>query len=152
MSYPSKTQYLDSKVQTASQPQLHLMLLDGALRFGRQTKEAWTDEAESASADQFLVRMIDIVEELILGSDAGKEEGSKPLAEQYTFVYRELTACRINHDLTKLTSCLQLLEYQRETWKLACEKMAAEAATAKPRMPHMPMGTFQPSEGLSLEA
>jgi len=129
------------------------MLLDGALRFGRQTKEAWSEDAESASRDQFLVRMIDIVEELVLGTSAGKEEGSKPLSEQYAFVYRELTACRINHDFSKLESCLQLLEYQRETWKLACDKLAAEVANTSqaPALTgmHVPLSS---TGSLSLEA
>jgi len=104
------------------------MLLDGALRFGRQTQEAWENDSEAANADQFLTRMINIVEELTLGTGTGTEICSKTMSEQYAFVYRELTFSQINRDRDKLYSCLQLLAYQRETWKLACEKLAAELA------------------------
>ncbi len=128
MSYPSKSQYLDSKVQTASQPQLHMMLLDGAIRFGRQAQKAWAEDDESIAIDQIMARMIDIVEAMVNGTSAGTEDSSKPLSEQYAFIYRELTACRLNRDPKKLNACLQLIEYQRETWKLACKKLAEEIA------------------------
>ncbi len=129
MSKPSDSQYLESKVLTASQPRLHLMMLEGALRFGQQAKQRWNDDEASAEAELLLNRMMDIVEELTLGTAAGGSDISKQLVEQYAFVYRELTASRINRDLQKLEECLKLLEYQRKTWKLACEKVVADPAT-----------------------
>ncbi len=130
MSTPTNSQYLESKVLTASQPRLHLMLLEGALRFGQQAKQnKWNDDEEFAETEQLLNRMMDIVEELTLGTNAGGSEISKQLVEQYAYLYRELTASRINRDLQKLDECLKLLEYQRKTWKLACEKVVADPAT-----------------------
>lgn len=152
MTRPSKTQYLDSKVLTASQPQLHLMLLNGALRFGRQTQKAWGSNAEAAS-DEPMTRMIEIVEALVNGAAAGTEESSQPMSEQYAFVYRELVASQLNHDLEKLIKSLELLEYQRETWNLACDKLVAETAAASksPALSgmHVPMSS---TGSLSLEA
>ncbi len=148
MAHFSKTQYLDTKVGTASQPQLHLMLLDGALRFGRQAKKDWADSATAVQADQALTRMIDIVEELVSGAATGKDKASKSLEEQYAFIYRALTASRINHQLDKLDSCLQLLEYQRETWKLACDELTKQVATL-PSTPHLASPAVS---SLSLEA
>lgn len=153
MSYPSKSKYLDSKVQTASQPQLHMMLLDGSLRFGRQAQKAWTDKAEATAIDQILVRMIDIVEAMVNGTSAGTEDSSKPLSEQYAFIYRELTACRLNHDLEKLNNCLELLDYQRETWRLACKKLTEEVASSSQTTVLTGMHTSGASvESFSLEA
>ncbi len=129
MSTPTNSQYLESKVLTASQPRLHLMMLEGALQFGQQAKQRWNDDEAFAVAEQLFSRMMDIVEELTLGTAAGGSEISKQLVEQYAFVYRELTASRINRDLQKLEECLKLLEFQRKTWKLACEKVAADPAT-----------------------
>jgi len=153
MTRPSKTQYLDSKVLTASQPQLHLMLLNGALRFGRQTQKAWGSNAEAATDEPSMTRMIEIVEALVNGAAAGTEESSKPMSEQYAFIYRELVASQLNHDLEQLIKSLELLEYQRETWNLACDKLVAEtAATSKaPALSgmHVPMSS---AGSLSLEA
>ncbi len=156
MNQPSRDQYLESKVLTASQPKLHLMLLDGALRFGNQARDAWAKADESPEAEQSLMRMFEIVEELLQGLASGEGDIASELAEQYAFVYRELADCLTSRDRKKLDSCLQLLDYQRETWRLANERLDgshAEADTkAKPAMPHLDMGMPQTSPGFSLEA
>ena len=156
MSFPSHDQYLESKVLTASQPKLHLMLLDGAIRFGRQAQEMWTKEADFSDVDDLLARMSDIVDELAHGASSGKEKISSQFEEQYAFIYRELTACRFNEDREKLDSCLDLLAFQQETWKLVCEKLAAETETtsppAKPQLPHMRPPTDSPIQSFTLEA
>jgi len=154
MTQPSRDQYLESKVNTASQPQLHMMLLDGALRFGNQAKEAWSKKADFSTLEQPLTRMFDIVEELLQGLACGEEETSAQLAEQYAFVYRELATCLINKDLQPLAGCMEVLRFQRETWKLASELMETEPATSVfPAMPHMnSIDTSQVSAGFSLEA
>jgi len=157
MSYPSRQQYLESKVLTASQPQLHLMLLDGALRFGRLAQTMWNEGSDFSSALPILERMSNIVDELTHGTSTAAEEISKQFEEQYAFVYRELTACRINQDPEKLDACLKLLAYQRETWKLASERLETEptepaALASKPAMPHMKLDSGQAPVGFSLEA
>ena len=160
MNQPSRNQYLESKVNTASQPQLHMMLLDGALRFGNQAKKAGAENPDFSMSEQPLTRMFDIVEELLQGLACGEGEVSKQLEEQYAFVYRELATCLINKDLELLEGCMEVLRFQRETWKLASEqietKQAAprtQAQTAKPAMPHISMSdTTQVSAGFSLEA
>ena len=129
MSKPSDSQYLESKILTASQPRLHLMLLEGAIRFGRLAKQSWTDDVPSIESSQMLNRTMDIVEELSLSASAGKDDISKQLIEQYAFLYRELGATRINNDQQKLDECLELLEYHRQTWKLACEQLTSDPAT-----------------------
>jgi len=160
MTQPSQNQYLESKVFTASQPKLHLMLLDGALRFGKQAQSEWAETADFSLVDQPLTRMFDIVEELLQGLASGEGEISAQLAEQYAFVYRELATCRINKDLQSLGGCLEVLRFQRETWKLASEQLESEQAapvakvkTTMPHLPHVSSGTpTQVSAGFSLEA
>ena len=157
MSQPSRNQYLESKVLTASQPQLHVMLLDGALRFGRNAKEIWTEGADFQEVDQKLARMADIVDELTHGTATSEHEISKQLEEQYAFIYRELAACRINQTPKQLDNCLSLLAYQRETWKLATEKIEAEATppsapSSKPATPHLKLDTNPTTARFSLEA
>lgn len=157
MSHPSRQQYLESKVLTASQPQLHMMLLDGAIRFGRNAKEMWAAGADFQEVDQKLARMADIVDELTHGTATASGEISKQLEEQYAFVYRELAASRINQESAKLESCLKLLAYQRETWKLATDQLevpTAEPASpaSQPVVPHLKIEAAPTSVGFSLEA
>lgn len=157
MLHSSRSQYLEGKIQTSSQPQLHLLLLDGALRFGRQAHQRWGDDADLGEVAPLLERMSDIVEELTYSVAKSEENLSKDFEEQYAFIFRELCASRINEDRSKLDNCLKLLEFERGTWKLACEKLepspAAAATTIVPPMhsaSSLPSG--MPSEGLSLEA
>jgi flagellar protein FliS len=153
MSKSSDSQYLEGKILTASQPRLHLMLLEGAIRFGQQAKQKWGDEQVSVEAGQLLNRMMDVVEELTMSTTAPEIEISKQLAEQYAFLYRELGACRIQGDLQKLDECLELLEFHRQTWKLACEKAVEDSAMPR-KAPVLPSHHLSPStsDSFSLEA
>ena len=128
MSKPSDSKYLESKIFTASQPRLHQMLLEGAIRFGQQAKQMWNDDEATAEIEQFLNRMMDIVEELTASVSNGENELSKQLVEQYAFLYRELGASRIHRDLKKLDRSLELLEYHRQTWKLATKQLRTDSS------------------------
>ena len=154
MSQASRDQYLESKILTASQPQLHRMLLDSAIRYGRLAQAIWTDEVDFADVDLLLAKMSDIVDELTHGAAAGKENVSKQFEEQYAFIYRELISSRFDEDASKLESCLDLLVYQQETWKMASEKLESERASSvvKPRLPHMRGALDVQTQSMSLEA
>lgn len=122
MPHPSHTQYLVSKIQTASQPQLHLLLLNGAVRFVRQALEATQDPSKPPEeAERLLDKAIDIVEAMVRSVSGRKIEISKQLEEQYAYMFRELVACRFNRDAEKLSVILKMLEYERETWQHACK-------------------------------
>lgn len=146
------SQYLESKVLTASQPQLHLMLLDGAIRFGRQAQTMWTAEVNFATIDAQLARVGDIVDELAHSAANGHGDISKQLEEQYAFIYRELTASRFNEDLQKLESCLSLLEFQRDTWKQACEKLESPQQAPTQKVPAPTKRAPHSQSSFSLEA
>ena len=122
------------------------------MRFGKQAKEAWGEEY-STEVDQLLARVADILDEMTRGVTEGTEKSSKQFEEQYAFIYRELASCRINQDADKLDSCLKLLEFERETWALACKKYEADSATpGLPGTPHLHLDAMPTSDGLSLEA
>ena len=146
------SQYLESKVLDASQPQLHLMLLEGALRFGRNARQMWTPDSDFSAVDPLLARMSDVVDELAHGAANGQGDISQQLEEQYAFIYRELTACRFNEDSARLESCLKLLEYQRETWKQVCEKLDVDKIHSTPNPPHLPADVHLTDTGFSIEA
>ena len=142
----AQARYLDSRVTTASQPELQLMLLDGALRFGRQAQQHWNTPEQRDECHRALTRTLDIVEELIRGVADGKTEPSKRLEEEYAFVFRRLALAQLNHDATPLEAALQILSFHRDTWKLACEKVRAAAPAAAKNSPAILAG----SSGLSL--
>jgi flagellar biosynthetic protein FliS len=145
------SRYLDARVTTASQPELQLMLLDGAIRFVQQAQGLWDADNQRAECRRLLGRATDIVEELVRAAAAGTAPPSKRLEEEYAFAFRELALAQLNEDPARLESALKLLSVQRETWKLVCQRLKAElppgAAGGAPG--GMPAGA---GVGLSLQA
>jgi flagellar protein FliS len=123
----AQSRYLDARVMTASQPELQLMLLDGALRFGRQAQALWDVTEQRAEWERLLDRTFDIVEELVRSAVLGGGEASKRLEEEYAFAFRQLARARLGRDAAALEAALNLLSFHRETWKLACDKLKGSA-------------------------
>ncbi|MEM9658253.1 MAG: flagellar export chaperone FliS, partial [Planctomycetota bacterium] len=164
----SASSYFETQVRTASQPQLQLILLDGALRSTRQATRLIRESNDWQAAGLQIAKAAEIAEGLVKSVADGKSDLSHRLEEEYAFLYRELTAARINRDLARLDHAADLLEYERETWRLACERVAADAAAVAPApmpkvepqhrpSPHIALGldssaTLLSGGGLSLEA
>ncbi|QDT67771.1 Flagellar protein FliS [Planctomycetes bacterium MalM25] len=153
-------EYLEAKVQTANSAQLHLMLIDGALRFGREAEKGVLRRDEVAYQPP-LMRAMDIVGELLAGVRHNKTDLNAKLAQLYAFVYARMTSAYVNADKAAMAEALQVLEIERETWRQAVEKLGAEQAAQpgvqsrkkpapKPHLGSAPAAT--PATGLSLEA
>ncbi len=146
--------YLESKVLTAPPQRLHLMLIEGAIRFGRQAEEALRRGDEAAAAAP-LLRVIDIVGELLAGVREKKSELNTTVADLYWFLFRRVSEAKINADAAALAEALRLLEYERQTWQLVCDKLSGGGAAAPP-VPHsQAFGASRaqtPKPGISLEA
>jgi flagellar protein FliS len=145
---PARHSYLDSRVATSSQAELQLMMLEAALRFGRQARQLWNDEPQSAEVDRLLRRGMDVVQELIRSVMLGQRPESRRLEEEYAFVFRQLTSAFLAHDARPLDSALKLLDFHRETWRLACEKLKSQHDAPAP---HLGADHREPS-GFSLRA
>lgn len=133
MSLPSgnaSNPYLDARVTTASQPELQIMLLDGAVRFCRRAMAAWGDPALLIESDRLMLRAIDVVEELVRSVSGDKSEIAQRLEEEYAFAFRSLAAAKVERDAVLLESVIRLLEFQRETWRQALEMAKGAPASA----------------------
>ncbi len=151
MNTKQRQEYLATKVNTASSAQLHLMLIEGGLRFLAQADKAMLRQEEVA-ANAALVRVMEIVEELLVGVRHSSDEINVKLGQLYQFVFAQVSMAYVNADRTLLGQAQQILEFQRDTWRQACDKIAAEApskATAVP-MPHL--GAAPIEVGMSFEA
>ena len=116
-----KRKYLETEVQTATPQKLHKMLLDGAVRFALTAKQAAHDGKDPETQAAF-DRCRDIVSELLAGI-RGKDELSEKVTGLYSFVLRSLIDIQQNYDEAKLIDVVEILEIERETWRLLCEKM-----------------------------
>jgi flagellar protein FliS len=147
--------YLDTRVTTASQPELQLMLLDGALRFARQAHQIWGDDDQRSEAGRLVTRAIEILEEMILGVVNGKAPESKRLEEEYIYIFRQLSSALLKHDIAALDEAIKLLDFERETWRLACEKVRGQATPTPASFPAPTPTTGNaqlPASGFSFQA
>ncbi len=146
------TQYLASKVLTAAQPRLHLMLIEGALRHCRVAQQA-TSPGLGADFQAALNKAMEIVEELVNSVTGQSSEISRKLEEQYAFLFRELASCRLSLDFVKLATCVKLLDFERETWKLVCDRTDPPAVNrAAVVAPHFRADTLSSRGSFSFEA
>ena len=145
-------QYLEGRILTASQPRLHLMLLEGAARQCAVAQQAGAQEFWG-EFDAALGKAMDIVEELVRSVSGKTTKLAESLEEQYAFLFRELTVCRFEMNLGKLADCVKLLEFHRETWKQVCDKSDAPQPT-RPTViaPHLRSDATIPGESFSFEA
>lgn len=124
-------EYLKSAVMTATPEKLQLMLYDGAIRFGRQARDAIIARNFELSCEK-LLRTQQIVTAM---QDGLRPEVNPQLCKQmsdlYRFIYDRLVAANTRHDVTALDEALQILEHQRETWRLLMEKTREAAAGAE---------------------
>jgi flagellar protein FliS len=126
MSSSQNSQYLASKVLTAPTQRLHLMLIEGAIRFGRDA-EAAMRRGDLQAANHRLMRMLDIVGEMLAGVRETKTELNLKVAEFYLYLFRIVGQAKINDDVDKISQALGLLEFERQTWQMVCDKLDNES-------------------------
>lgn len=146
--------YLESKVLTAPPQRLHLMLVEGAIRFGRQAEELLL-RGDRVAAAAPLLRTIDIVGELLAVVRANKSNLNKQIADQYWFLLRRVSEAKINADVAALSEALRLLDYERQTWQQLCDKLNADpqAGSAVPASKALAASrTIGQKSGFSFEA
>jgi flagellar secretion chaperone FliS len=146
------SQYLESKVLTAPPHRLHLMLVEGAIRFGRQA-EAELHAGNQAPAAAAMMRVLDITGELLAGIRQHKSNVNDKLAAVYWFIFRRVSEATMYSDAAALAEVLRLLEFERETWQKVCEKLGPTGGGPL-TAPHAfgAARSAAPTSGISLQA
>ncbi len=142
---PPISPYLRTRILTAPPEELRLLLLEGALKFTAQARDA-------LAARNFegvylgVTKARDIILELMLSI---RPEHNPALADRvralYSFLYTHLTEASFEKDDAKFAKVLELLEFERETWALALARLAQDRAAAAP-------GATPPSDPNSSES
>jgi flagellar protein FliS len=138
--------YLRTKVMSASPEELRLMLIDGAIRFTRQGRDAierkdWEGVYEGfTKAKEILLELINA-----LRPEVDPDLCSR-LSALYTFMYRRLLDASLEKSAAIADEVIELLEYDRETWVMLMDKLAEErgrgAAPAAREYAGTPTGGF----------
>ncbi|MDX2115621.1 MAG: flagellar export chaperone FliS [Planctomycetota bacterium] len=130
MTFDVNNPYFRTKVLTASPEELRMLLIEGALRFlreGRGAMEARNYEKlhESFSnARNIIIELSSSLKREVDPDLCGKLEAI------YTYVFRLIVEGSFEKSLAKIDEAIELMDYDRETWRLLLEKLAAERSSA----------------------
>jgi flagellar protein FliS len=123
-------EYLESKVTTATPYQLHLMVIDGAIRHARVAQTA-LERKDLAEARGALGHARRFVAQLISGLDEKRmPEVVSRLRAVFVFVLRNLVQADLTRNPQLVADSLAVLEYHRGTWLALGEKLRQESPAA----------------------
>lgn len=129
-------EYLESQVLTASPYRLHLMVVDGAVKFARRARLA-LEENDISAMHVALDRSRACVAELISGlRDAGDRDLIDSLKALFAFVYRSLALADPQRNVRLIDDAIRVLEIHRETWIELGERLPKDTESAAPA-PHV---------------
>jgi len=132
----STEQYLETQVLTAPPEQLHMLVVDGAVRFARLGLQS-LNEQNYEQSHEALSRSREFVNELIIGvQDEGNPELANQLRGLFGFVYRNLVDADGQREAQKAEDAIKILEQHRQTWAELCDRLKQEQAGAAPAPHH----------------
>lgn len=113
--------YKNNSINHASQEQLLLMLVEGAVKFCKIARQAIVDK-DIKKAHDALTRTQDIFSELMVSLDTTVGEWAVQLFRVYEFIKQRLFEANMNKDLEIIDEILPLVEDINETWKEAYKR------------------------------
>lgn len=136
--------YLETRIMTASREQLHLMVIDGALRHCNAALIAMQQEDREGSWSSLSEARAHIVE-LLGGLAPDTNEAIDNTRSLFKFAYRELMLADTEQSSEKIESAMTVLAAHRETWVMLMELLAndqgeAPAETKQPAIQSLSVG------------
>jgi flagellar protein FliS len=120
-------EYLESKVTTATPYQLHLMVIDGAIRHARAAQAA-LEQKNLAEARAALAQSRRFVAEILSGLDEKQmAEVVNRLKAIFIFVLRNLVQADLERNPRLVADSLSILELHRGTWLALAERLKQES-------------------------
>jgi flagellar protein FliS len=131
----ASTSYKETKIKTASQGQLIVMLYDeavkqlnNALELVELNNSGKKEPGRIELISKAVMKAEEIITELMVSIDF--EQGgeiAKNLFALYTWFNRELVEANITHDTQRLTTVRDMITEMRSSWNEIVSKSAAEA-------------------------
>lgn len=126
-------EYLETQVMTASPQKLHLMVVDAAIRFAHQGREA-LEVKDFEVSHEALSRSRQFVSEMICGLNKDRApEMVDTLDKMFSYVYSQIALGDITHDVAPIDRVIKVLQSHRETWlevlELAIDSPTPEATS-----------------------
>lgn len=123
--------YIETQVLTAQPHQLHLMVVDGALRFARKAAQ-YAQNNNFEQAHFALDKSRDLVAELIGGLDPAQQpEMVEQLKALFVFVYENLNHADVKQDASYIHDAIKILSIHREAWCELIEQLQSVTTDEK---------------------
>ncbi|MDR3183346.1 MAG: flagellar export chaperone FliS [Planctomycetaceae bacterium] len=125
----ARQNYILAEVQTATPQKLQLLLVEAAIKNVHRTKTAWEQEKFDVGFET-LSKAQDIIAEILSSLDKkNSPELAGKIASIYVFIFRCMSEAGMTHNPAKLDDALRILNSERETWRLVCEKFGSSIET-----------------------
>lgn len=113
--------YLEAQVKSATPQKLRLMLIEGAIRFARQTVEHW-EAGRFEDGAEMLIRCRSIIAELLSSVQPDANQISHTTASVYVFLFKTLTEAQAARDVERVRDAIEVLQIEFGTWQALCER------------------------------
>lgn len=123
--HPAHDAYFQNQVFTAAPQKLRLMAIDGAIRYARQAAEHWRNQRVYEAGEALIGCQRLLVELLSALRPERAPELAGRVAGLYAYLSRLLNDARRARDPQRLSEVIEILEIERETWRLVCERLGA---------------------------
>lgn len=118
--------YKNNSINYASNEQLLLMLVDGAVKFAKKAEIA-LEEKKIKDAHDSIMRTEDIFLELMASLDRSAGEWAVQIYKVYQFIHDKLVETNLKKDIKILQEIMPLIEDVRDTWHEAYKKSKGAA-------------------------
>ena len=109
------SRYKENSVHVASQEQLVIMLVDGAVKYTKVARLA-LEKGDKERAHKELIRVQGIFAELIASLDINAGDFTTDLLNLYTYVRDSLIKANIKKDIQIIDEVMPLIEEIRDMW------------------------------------
>ena len=107
--------YKNNSINYASKEQLLLMLVDGAVRYVKQGKDAIVKK-DMSKAHIALIKCQDIFTELMISLDTDNNPWAENLYKVYAFIKEKLVEANLKKNAEVIEEITPLIEEIRNTW------------------------------------
>ena len=107
--------YKNNSVNHASKEQLLLMLVDGAVRFAKVSRQAMEDK-DIKKCHENIIKTQNIFTELMISIDQNAGEWAVQMYKLYSFIKEKLVESNIKKDMKLMDETMLLIEEVRDIW------------------------------------
>ena len=113
--------HLKTEINGTTPQRLHLMLIDGALRYARKTLTDW-EGGRLDDAHENCRQCRNLLVELFSTTKTDTSEISERTADLYVYLMQAITQADMEGDTSQIDKLIRILEIEQGTWREICQR------------------------------